>query len=262
MRKLGGWIAALFVCALYGSPVGNPSTSQLLSEGFFISPDSWFGVRAGYEGDFVYDGRLKQQRDGNGRVDSYKQDTNSGTIALNVLDRMDLYGVLGSSRTKADWRFSSGASTLRAELETGYRFLWGVGGRVIFLEWGKADLGFGGRYSSCNYRPAWLTLDGAPVSTSGARIKWREWQVDLDLSYKIDLFTPYIGIKYSDVTTKLGPFSTAIASNGSGRNRFTNRVHVGFFVGCSLTTGKYFMLNLEGRFADEEAVTVSGDLRF
>jgi hypothetical protein len=86
--------------------------------------------------------------------------------------------------------------------------------------------------------------------------------VDLALSYRIEIFSPYIGLKYSDVRAKIGQFQTTIANNGSGSNVFNNRYPVGVFIGCSLTTGKYFMLNLEGRLVDEEAVTISGDVRF
>lgn len=249
---------------LNAAPVGNTSAPELIQEGFFISCDSWMNFRLGYEGDFVADGRMKQYDQGHGRVDTYEQDTNSGTVTINILDRLDVYGVFGSSRTQADWRFTDPATgtVTRIDLETKYCFLWGAGARAILYEWCNTSLGLGGRYSSCNYRPEWLTADGLVQSVDGSHFQWREWQINLDVSYKIDLFTPYIGVKYSNARTHMKDFSVPLSSSLTGSNSFENRVPVGLYVGCALSTGKYFMLNIEGRLLDEEAVTISGDFRF
>ncbi len=264
MKKLAMLMAAIVAStALYAAPVGNPSAPQLIDEGFFMSCDTWIDLRVGYEGDFVSDARMKQYREGHGRVDRYQQSTNSGTVTINVLDRLDVYGVFGSSRTQAEWRFvdTVGAVNL-IDMETLYNFLWGVGARGLLFEWGNTSFGIGGRYSSANYKTEWLTTDGVPVSTAGTHLRWHEWQIDWDISYRIDLLTPYIGLKYSNAKARLSGFDTPIASSGSGTNHFENRTPVGMFIGCSLSTGKYFMLNVEGRLIDEEAVTISGDLRF
>lgn len=265
MRKFAVLIAALVASTtLYAAPVGNTSAPELIQEGFFISCDSWINFRVGYEGDFVADGRMKQENQGHGRVDTYQQWTNSGTLTLNILDRIDVYGVFGSSRTQADWRFGdiSAGTVTRIELETKYNFLWALGGRAILYEWCNTSLGFGGRYSYSNYRPSWLTSDGVIQIVDGSQFRWSEWQINLDVSYKIDLFTPYIGIKYLNSTTHLKNFSVPISADFTGRNTFENRIPVGVYLGCTLSTGEYFMLNLEGRLIDEEAVTVSGDFRF
>jgi hypothetical protein len=249
--------------ALVAAPVGNTAAPQMLEEGFFIPSDCWVDVRAGYEGDFVADARLKQRKEGKGRVDDYSQSTNSGTVTINLLDRLDLYGVLGSSRTSAQWRFLDSLGAVHnTEMETFHNFFWGVGARAVLFEWGNCDLGLGGRYSSVDSQPSWLTVDGINAPVAGTHCRWREWQVNLDVSYHIDILTPYIGVKYSNAHTRIGDFTTTIATNGSGSNQFENRVPVGLYLGCGFSTGKYFMLNVEGRLVDEEAVTISGDLRF
>ena len=264
IQKISILIAALFSpCAIFAAPVGNTSAPQLIEDGFFISRDSWIDIRAGYEGDFVTNGRLKQEEEGSGRVDCFKQNTNSGTITLNFLDRIDLYGVFGTSDAKTSWRFTDPSNTIhRIEVQTNNDFLWAVGARGIFFEWGNTCLGLGGRYSSALYAPEWLTSDGVNADVSTGHLRWREWQINLDISYKIELFTPYIGTKYSSARTNLGNFSVPIANNGSKSNRFKNTTPVGLVLGCSLSNGKYFMMNLEARLVDEEAITVSGDFRF
>ncbi|HSX26599.1 MAG TPA: hypothetical protein VLE89_06300 [Chlamydiales bacterium] len=257
------FIFCIAFSALYAAPVGNPSAPGLIEEGFFIPCDSWVDIRFGYEGDFISDARLKQYDEGHGRVDRYRQDTNAGTATFNIVDRFDIYGVLGSSRSCADWRFTDSVGDVhQIEIETHYDFLWGAGARAILFEWGAVNLGIGGRYEHCCFRPSWLTSDGVNKSTSGSNFHWHEWQVDLDISYQIDLLTPYIGLKYSNDKVEVTGFSIPIASNESGTNHFKNRTPVGVFIGCSLSTGEYFMLNVEGRLIDEEAVTISGDVRF
>ena len=107
-----------------------------------------------------------------------------------------------------------------------------------------------------------MTIDGIVQHANGTELHWRVWQIDMDMSYKIDIFTPYIGIKYSNVRSGVGFFPISISNSGLGINYFENRTPVGVFIGCSLSSGKYFMLNIEGRLIDEEAVTISGDFRF
>lgn len=261
MRRIA-CLLLLYGSLLNAAPVGNPASPQLINQGFFIPCDQWFSIRVGYEGDFVSDARLNQKTGGSGRVDNYTQNTNSGTATLSVVDRLDVYGVFGSSRMEADWRFSSGGTINRAQIQSKYRFLWAVGARGILYEWGCAVLGVGGRYSYTTPKPSWMAINGTPVSITDGKVHWREWQVDLDLAYKIELFTPYVGIKYSNALAKLSGFPEAIANNGSHSLHMRNRSPVGIVVGCTLSTGKYFMFNVEGRLIDEEAATVSGDLRF
>jgi hypothetical protein len=260
MKKF--WIFCLSLCALHAAPVGNPSAPAIINEGFLIPRSVWVGLRFGYEGDFVSDAKMEQYHESSGRVDDYQQYTNSGTITMSILDRLDLFTVLGSSRTQADWRFTEGELTYRIETETHYDFLWAIGARALLVEWGKAALGLGGRYSGSNYTPLWMTSNGANQPLEGATWHWRQWQADLDMSYKIDLFIPYLGVKYSRQKAKLSNFPSPIASDGSGDNHFKNRSSVGLVLGCSLSSGQFFMLNVEGRLVDEEAVDISGDFRF
>jgi len=248
---------------LVAAPVGNPSFPQLLDEGYFIPVNSWANLRIGYEGDFVNDARMKQDEEGTGRVDNYQQDTNSASVTVNIFDRVDFYGVFGSSRVCSDWRFiDSSLSVNRVQLETSYHFLWAIGGRGIVFEWGNTICGVGARYNAASLKPTWTTINGLPIHTADTNLKWREWQIDFDISYKIDIFVPYIGVKYSSAITKIGDFSIDISCSDSGVIHMRNRSPVGLVIGCALTTGKYFMLNIEGRLIDERAAAIVGDFRF
>jgi len=263
MRKLLLSTAIIGVhSALMAAPVGNPSFPELLKDGYFISNSCHAGLRAGYEGDFVNDARMKQEKEGRGRVDNYKQDTNSAVTTVNLFERLDLYGVFGSSRVCCDWRFSTDAEINRVELETSYHFRWAVGGRGILLKWGNAVCALGARYNAVSLKPTWATINGISVPTSGTSLDWKQWQFDFDISYQIEIFVPYAGVKYSRAATKIGCFFVDISRSGSGTIHMRNRTPVGLVIGCTLTTGKYFMLNMEGRLIDERAATIVGDFKF
>ncbi len=259
------WIGIFVISVeLWAAPVGNPSAPDLIQKGLFASSENGIDFRAGYEGDFVADGRMEQFDQGSGRVDTYQQHTNSGTFTMNVLNRLDLYGVFGSSKTKADWRFenSSAGTVTRIKVKTKHAFLWAMGARAILCEWWNASLGAGGRYSSCGHSLASLTSNGISEPVQGSHFRWKEWQVNLDLSYKIYFFTPYVGAKYSHARTALNGCSVPISSSLTGSDSLKNRDPVGFYLGCAISNGSYFMLNLEGRLIDEEAVTASCEFRF
>ncbi len=248
--------------SLVASPVGNTAAPSIIEQGLFTSCNDFINLRLGYEGDFVADARLEQVEGGHERVDCYRQGTNAGTVTINILDRMDLYGLFGSSKTRANWRFMNPASEIvRIVADTRWDFLWAVGSRAILFQWSQASLGCGGRYSHASYTLSKLTSDGVHAPIAGAQFQWTEWQVNLDISYKIHYFTPYIGVKYSRPQTDLSHFSVPISPDGNS-NQFLARDPVGVYLGCGLSTGKYVMLNIEGRLVDEEAITVSGDIRF
>lgn len=248
----------------FAAPVGNPVSPCLVKTGFFIPSSSWVNVRAGYEGDFVTDGRMIQQMEGSGRVDSFKQYTNSGTLTLNFVDQVDLFGVFGASSVKADWRFNNPETenNHRAVLKTHDFFLWALGARAIFYEWRRLYIGAGGRYTFSDYHPYELEVDGIDIPVAGTQLRWEQWQINADFSYNIHYFTPYIGVKYSNAKAHLGTFPDPIANDGTGSNEFVGRIPVGLYLGCGITNGKYFLFNIEGRLIDEEAVTLTGEFRF
>ncbi len=258
--------AALFTAfaALHAAPVGNTALPELVRKGLLVSCERLIDFRAGYEGDFVADAKMKQFNGGTGRVDTCEQWTQSGTSTLNILDRLDLYGVFGASKMDVDWRFKNNLNgfVTRIKIQTESCFLWAAGARAILYDGCSLNIGFGGRYSKSIYVPESFSSNGVNEATSGAHLRWREWQVNLDASYKIKWFTPYIGVKYSNAQTLLSHFSVPIAADQSGFNSFKNRMPVGLYLGCALSNGQYFVLNIEGRVIDEEAVSIVGDFRF
>jgi hypothetical protein len=256
-------ILVLFCCFLNAAPVGNPSAPKILSRGFFIPEECWVNIRGGYEGDFVLDGNMEQAEKGSGLVDKYTRSTHSGTATMDILERLDLYGVFGYAKVNANWRFTDMADRIRFVQSTAARnFLWSIGGRAIIYSYEQFDLGLGARYGASHHHLSTFTIDGDPVSIQGGHCEWRGWQANLGLSYHICLFTPYIGALYMDELTVIKGLASAFADLGSHRDHLRNRHPVGIYLGCTISNGKYFMVDIESRLISEEAVSVTVDFRF
>lgn len=247
---------------LSGAPYGNPASPHILEKNLFIPSDSWVDVRAGYEGDFVFYVPLKQE-DSAGSVDKYTQTVNSGSLTVGFFKYLDLFCLFGSSQICSQWRFANPLDEiLNVQMETPHSFLWAVGGRAVLYKNERWDLGFSGRYSSTDTDLRWATVDGANASVSGSNLHFHEWQLGLAASYHIDLFTPYLGLNCFFAETEIDLPSFEIAQNGSTRNHFKSKVPVGLYLGCTLSTQKFFLLNVEARLISEEAVSISGDFGF
>lgn len=253
----------LFCCVLNAASVGNPSSPRILDQGFFIPSCSWINIRGGYEGDFVLDGNMEQVEKGSGLVDKYTRSTHSGIATLNILERLDLYGVFGYAKVNANWRFTDLADRIRYVQSTAARnFLWSVGGRAILYTFENLSIGLGARYGASHHHLSTFTIDGDPVSIQGAHCEWHGWQANLGLSYQICFFTPYIGALYMDEVTVVKGLASSFADFGAHTDHLRNRHPVGLYLGCTVSNGNYFMLNLESRLISEEAVSVTLDFRF
>lgn len=261
MKKVIIYFLILVASQVYAAPCGNPLNPEIIEEGFFISPCRWANFRIGYEGVFVADARMEKRFD-KGKIDNFKFDINSGTFTLNLQNRVDLFGVFGASRIRSDWRFENSNAMSRIELETNYKFYWAAGGKIILFQWGNTGLSCGGRYSFTDPSLSFITLDGSPRNVELTKIKYRDWQIDLGIGHKIDIFIPYIGVKYLNAKAFVFNSPIVIESNGLNYILLKNKDKFGVYAGCTLSNCKYFLLTVEARFIDEEAISVVGEMRF
>ena len=251
----------LSICSLHASYVGNPSSPIILDQGGVITSDYCVNMRISYEGDFVIDAMLEKDKEGSGRVDHFYQDLHFGTVTLSFYDALDVYGSLGQGQIDADWRVSSPLLTSLIEICTDYGFAWSIGARGIIWQYCDLTLGIGGRYLQMDPKLSYLTSNGELQQTS-SNICFKTAQADLCLSYRIDFFIPYIGIKYDSTWAKLTTPGVTIADNGQDILHFENRNPVGMVIGCTLSTGCQIMASIEARLFNEEAITISGSFRF
>ncbi|HSX13978.1 MAG TPA: hypothetical protein VLE96_06135 [Chlamydiales bacterium] len=257
------FLILLLCCSLHAAPVGNPSSPRILCRGFMIPTECWVNIRGGYEGDFVFDGNMEQAEKGSGLVDKYTRSTHSGTATLDILERLDLYGVFGYSKVNANWRFTDLADRIRyVQLTAARNFLWSIGGRAILYSYDQLDIGLGARYGASHHHLSTFTIDGDSVSLQGGKCEWRGWQANLGLSYHICILTPYIGALYMDELTVIKGLASSFADFGAHSDHLRNRCPVGMYLGCTLSNGQFFMVNVESRLISEEALSVTVDFRF
>nr|ANF04022.1 major outer membrane protein [Chlamydia trachomatis] len=211
------------------------------------------------------------------------------------------------------------------ELYTDTTFAWSVGARAALWECGCATLGASFQYAQskpkieelnvlCNaaeftinkpkgYVGKEFPLDltagtHAPTGTKDASIDYHEWQASLSLSYRLNMFTPYIGVKWSrasfdsdtiriaqprlvtpvvDITTlnpTIAGCGSVAGANTEGQisdtmqivslqlNKMKSRKSCGIAVGTTIVDADKYAVTVETRLIDERAAHVNAQFRF
>ncbi len=210
------------------------------------------------------------------------------------------------------------------ELYTDTAFAWSVGARAALWECGCATLGASFQYAQskpkveelnvlCNAaqftinKPQGyvgaefpLKLDAGTDTATGtkdASIDYHEWQASLALSYRLNMFTPYIGVKWSrasfdadtiriaqpklatailDVTTLNPTIAGAgnVINGATGNlgdtmqivsmqiNKMKSRKSCGLAVGTTIVDADKYAVTVETRLIDERAAHVNAQFRF
>ncbi len=263
--------------AAYALPVGNPAEPGMMREGFFWEGHyadprdpcaTWFNtlsLRLGFYGDYVFDRSMEVEEDHHDAdLDTTEIFTSAGILALNAWDRLDLFVTLGASKLYIDANgkaFALGSG--RFEIETNTDFSWSVGIRGIIWQCGCTLIGGEAQYFYTKPDVIRLTQnDTTSVYPKDYNALYHEWQVGFAISHQIHNFTPYLGLKLSRGFFKLKdrdvpgftPHSATLFS-------LETKKDWGFALGASYVVCKVASLNVEGRFGDEKAVYVTGQVR-
>ena len=238
----------------------------------------------------------------------------------------NLVGLFGAKETTLDTVLPNvSLSQSVVELYTDTAFAWSVGARAALWECGCATLGASFQYAQskpkveelnvlCNAAeftinkpqgyvgkefPLELTAGTTTATgTKDASIDYHEWQASLALSYRLNMFTPYIGVKWSrasfdadairiaqpklaqpilEVTT-LNP-TIAGAGDLAGTagtdklgdtmqivslqiNKMKSRKSCGLAVGTTIVDADKYAVTVETRLIDERAAHVNAQFRF
>ncbi|NGX54839.1 MAG: Major outer membrane porin [Chlamydiae bacterium] len=280
MKKLFMTMISVLACgAAFALPVGNPSDASLLCDGVIweghcgdpCDPcltmcDSW-SIRVGFYGDYVFNRHLEVDNDNNGQnydIEHTEIYTNAGLIAFNLWDRFDIFATLGASTLYIDTnaRAFLGTPGQRFELETETDFSWSIGARATIWECGCTSFGIEGQYFYTKPDIKRITT----AATYSAYVddqfdaKYREWQIGIGVSHRINLLVPYVAVKWAGA--KLDLDDAVISSPSITLWDAESKKVWGFAVGVSLVDCEKVSLTVEGRFADEKAVHVNGQIRF
>ncbi|WP_080127272.1 porin [Chlamydia suis] len=240
----------------------------------------------------------------------------SNSAAFNLVG---LFGLTGTSVAATDLP-NVNLTQAVVELYTDTAFAWSVGARAALWECGCATLGASFQYAQskpkveelnvlCNAaeftinKPQGYVDQAFPLpETAGtsnaanvkdASIDYHEWQASLALSYRLNMFTPYIGVKWSrasfdadairiaqpkaaaavvDITT-LNPTISGKGQDAATLqdtmqivslqiNKMKSRKSCGLAVGTTIVDADKYAVTVETRLIDERAAHVNAQFRF
>jgi outer membrane protein W len=195
---------------------------------------------------------------------AYRLTTN---IAYGLTDNLDVYAKLGTTHFKAKagytWSNASGdgyeIGNITAKSNDAFTYGFGIKGKSEI----KNGWFVGG---DAQYLRSTPTLTGSLVWTdfgtwgpdsgvdSGkAKTTVQEWQASVFVGKKIKSFTPYAGVGYADFLLS----SKRIYINDA-KFKVEAKDNVGIFLGTDYKISKNVVLNVEGRFIDENAISLGG----
>ena len=241
--------------ALYS---GNPMLPEMIEEGLVIPKDSFAAAKIGYQRDYVSDRKMDATSKLSGEFDDFSYVMDQGVATLNLIDRFEFYASFGAMKIEAS---QSPAMLIEDTFITHSDFTWGAGGRVLINQWKALTLGLDGKYQYAAPDFRFIGVNGTPFSPTDGHISYKEWQIALALAYQVDIFIPYIAVKYSNVTATFKNLPNFYLPSRTSFGA-KNRTKFGMALGTSLTTGRLFSLDIEARMIDETAFTIAGELRF
>lgn len=290
MKKLVLLVLTVLSCgAAYALPVGNPSEAGLYTNGLWWNNSccapcdpcfSWcdaFSVRVGFYGDYVFNRHMQIHSGGHDQSDINNTQiyTNAGLLVLNICDWIDIFTTLGASDFSifTDGGSFSSNSTM-VQLDWATHWSWSVGGRATIWQCDCFSVGVEGQYFQSNpsldslirYDVGEITYFNANNDTC-----YSEWQVGLGASYRWQTgcpgvaFIPYLAVKWAGSKFNIGDFRftevTAPSTVYTIRDLQSKKLW-GYAVGLTATLCDAIGVTVEGRFADEKAVSVTSEFRF
>jgi len=250
-------LTTLLTSPLFSLFMGNPAEPQIIDRGFWLSEDVLVDVKLGYLGDRVADRKMRANGHARSRIDKMALSFDQAVVTLNYMDRLELYGSLGSMNGELCNRPHS--DNKRRQYQTHDGWTAGGGGKFLLAAWGNTTIGIDGKVQWGVPGMKWETVDGQS-SNVGGRLRYFEWQVSFALSYTAEWLTPYIGAKYSNVHATVSKIPKVVYKHA--HFTMTNRDRFGLAVGFNLSPGKKFDVFAEVQLIDEQAISFGGNMKF
>jgi hypothetical protein len=269
----------LLSSSLSSLPVGNPGAASLFTNGIYThgcaSPCSYLlpwttgmHVRTGFYGDFVYERNLMRlyyrNRGGENRVAT--QNTNALILVANTFDWIEVFGVAGQSQI--DLKSRSDVTVTDTILEFQSALSWSFGMRATAARFGNLLIGGEGQYFRTDPVGQSYTNVGSGKVTyinNMNQAHFEEWQVGFGATYLIEtyyrtLLAPYLAFNVSNMRGDLRDYSFQDGNQTINLFDLTAEKVWGFAVGCSMILSRQVGLTIEGRFANENALYVTGQI--
>ncbi len=266
-QTLQAFLLFLSSSSLYAMFIGNPAEPAVMDKGIW-SKISCISFRIGSQGDWIYKQRFEGKKfvlsdDGiliaEETHTKNQMTTYSGIATLNVVKRVDLYALLGSSKMQID-------DILYARRE----FSWCVGAKTVFLKHKNFFFGADVKYFETDQKPRYFVIDGLPFNVvNDYHSNYYELQAAIGMSYRISLFVPYIHATY--IYSHITPSPPLVLVRfPNDVNEFadieiptlSSRKNWGMAIGFTLVDLGKASLGFEWRTINQNAVNVNGEIRF
>jgi len=198
-----------------------------------------------------------------------------GTLGFHKDIDLDLFVKLGTADASWEAKYvSPGFLDEKLEFEGDYGFAWGVGAKMMFFQSpGGVRLLGDTQYIEYevegDYKVAGIDLaEALAPARYDSKTKVKEWQAALYVNKTFGSFSPYIGLKYSDIRVENETDVNGYDDEGSpysAKTKFKAKAddNVGAFVGTDIyVIPNRLSVNIEGRFLDETASTVGVNWKF
>ncbi len=258
---------------IFAMPVLSPAEPALVTKGIILPCcNGLIGVKFGYRGDFVFSRKTKSFF-----RESYKEFNknfslmaNEGVLTINIAEMVDIYTFLGTASYSIEGRKSlvgNRGSSIDFDLQSTTNLITGIGLKAILWE---GNIGVGGRtyvawdiaYEVMGTTPfEHVRIGKKRISKPGIGYTYREGQTSLTLGHKIKKLLPYFSFIWSEARVQPGR-DRNIGTNTVSFNSLRSYKKVGYAIGVAYYDDAKMSITAEGRFADEIACTIAGNLKF
>jgi hypothetical protein len=184
--------------------------------------------------------------------------TDAATITLNFRNRLDLTAIIGSSQLQID-----------QDVFTKRQFAWGVGGKLLIWKSNSILVGLDAKYLESKQKPLYFLGDGYAYNiVSDFKLNYTEMQAAIGAAYLTKVISPYIYVSYLYSKIDPEPYSVIVQlpfmdmTVDTTSNSIINQRRWGMAVGGTILGGKIASLNIESRFINQNAINISGEIRF
>lgn len=243
--------------------IGNPAFPGIMNNGIFTARYPFIKLTSGYVGDYVSNKKYVATQtapdfDPNDVFSEFGLHSQLATFSIILLERMEIFGMVGGSKEHAKWHDQPPESDTTAiffDFHSAHHFSWSAGTRIILLKWGNTFLGTDFTYFNVPSSPKsffkFFNRLNLPLDLEKQPFGIDEWQVGGALSTRIWMFTPYAGVDYlkSRLAISSGP--------ATSETIYHNERKFGYFFGLTFSLTGKFHVNVERRVQNEFAYSLS-----
>lgn len=215
-----------------------------------------------------------------------------GTLGLHP--NLDLFVKLGAADADGEFKFVEPDDTYKVEFDGDWDFAWGIGAKAKLYQ-SSSGIRIMADAQYLSYKgDGDVDIDGVGLATGAVQIakddfgatsatasydaeaEIQEWHIALYVNKTIGMFSPYAGVKYSDMDAEFdadidGQVQVTVPAVGIINSPYSAKVEIDFEAddnfGVFLGTDIYVIpdilsFNIEGRFVDETALTLGLNWKF